>query len=153
MAFFNFFRKRGLFHEDEQRSILESINEAEINSSGEIRIYVESRCQSKVVIERAAKVFEELEMGKTQSRNAVLIYVALKDKKYAIYGDSGIYEKFGTAFWENKVLEFKKHFQERKPSAAICEIIKEIGITLKEKFPHAGDEDVNELPNEVVFGN
>lgn len=153
MGLFNWLKKRKFFSADEERRILESIKQAEGNSSGEIRVFAESSCKGQQPLERAAAVFNELGMNKTHGRNAVLVYVASKDHKYAIYGDEGIYKAFGTDFWEEKVKAFKHYFQSHELAEAICRVILETGTTLQEKFPSLGEEDKNELPDEIAFGS
>jgi len=54
---------------------------------------VESRCRYVDPLDRAAEVFANLKMEQTDARNAVLVYVALKDRQLALLGDKGIHEK------------------------------------------------------------
>lgn len=146
-------QKRSFFSAAEEKKILESIRSAESNSSGEIRVFAESRCKTADPLIRASAVFKELGMQQTQGRNAVLIYVASKDHKYAVYGDEGIYTQFGSSFWNGKVQGFREHFRTLPLAAAICQVILETGQTLKEKFPYQGNDDTNELPDEIAFGS
>ncbi|MDT2405363.1 TPM domain-containing protein, partial [Enterococcus avium] len=83
-------------------AIVAAIKEAEHRTSGEIRIYVEGRCYLVNPVHRAMEIFAELRMDKTAERNAVLLYIAMKDRQLAIYGDAGIHDKVGTAFWNDQ---------------------------------------------------
>ena len=66
------------FTEENKLQITNAIRVAETNTSGEIRVHIESYCQDDV-LDRAAYIFEKLEMHKTELRNGVLFYLAMKD--------------------------------------------------------------------------
>src|SRR6478735_3091048 len=86
------------FTETEQQQIIEAIKQAELNTSGEIRLHIEPTCDGDPY-ERAQKVFESLGMQTTELKNGVLFYLAYKSKKFAIIGDKGIHEKVSQQFW------------------------------------------------------
>ena len=95
------------------KRIEQAIAHAEEQTSGEIRVYVEEKTQGEV-LDRAAEVFEKLEMHKTALRNGVLFYLAIKDRKFAILGDAGINAKVGQDFWKEikeTMVEFLKKEQ------------------------------------------
>lgn len=149
---FSFFRNSEFFSEDEKQRILESIRQSERNTSGEIRIYVESRCRFVDPLDRASEVFWGLKMDHTEQRNAVLVYVAMRDHQYAVFADEGIYKKAGEAFWKDKVEKMSVRFKENQVAEAIVEVIKDIGDALHYHFPYNSSTDRNELPDEIVFG-
>ena len=70
------------FTEIQQKSIQLAIENAELHTSGEIRVHLTSNCKGDVV-KAATKVFEKLGMHKTELRNGVLFYLAVEDKKFA----------------------------------------------------------------------
>ncbi|TAE42734.1 MAG: TPM domain-containing protein, partial [Sphingobacteriales bacterium] len=76
-------------NDSDQEKIKHSIEWAEKNTSGEIRVCIEKKCKTEV-LDRAVACFHDLEMHKTKLNNGVLIYVATDDKKFAIIGDRGI---------------------------------------------------------------
>jgi len=138
------------FTEEDKLQITNAIRVAETNTSGEIRVHIESYCQDDV-LDRAAYIFEKLEMHKTELRNGVLFYMAIKDKKFAILGDAGINQKVTEDFWEStKELVIEK-LKEGKISDGIAAGIISAGEQLKEHFPYQKD-DVNELSDEISFG-
>jgi len=100
---------------------------------------------------KAAKRFEELEMDMTEQRNGVLFYIAYKDRKFAIIGDSGINEKVPEGFWDSVRETLEENFKKGDFSTGLCEGIKICGKKLSELFPFQ-EGDINELPNEVTFG-
>ena len=80
---------RKFFTTEQQHEIVEAIRQAEANTSGEIRVHIENHCRGDIM-DRSAMVFNILKMNETAERNGVLIYLAIKDKKFSIIGDEGI---------------------------------------------------------------
>ena len=152
MHLFPIFKMKEFFSAKDKEQIVEAIRMAEKETSGEIRIYVESKNAYVDAIDRAAEVFFKLKMQKTEHRNAVLLYVAMKDQQLALYADEGIYQKAGTEYWDAAVKKMLAQFTKDNISNGIEQCIAQIGQTLKEKFPYNPTEDKNELPDEIVFG-
>lgn len=139
------------FKEEEKKIISESIREAENNTSGEIRVHIESKCPGDVM-DRAAYLFKKLKMHETKLRNAVLFYLALEDKKFAILGDAGINQVTEENFWDEIKEAMLREFTENKFASGLSTGITVAGEQLKEHFPHQKD-DINELPDEISFGD
>lgn len=129
-----------------------AIQQAETSTSGEIRIYVESRCSYVDAIDRAQELFVKLKMFETQQRNAVLLYLAMEDKQLAIFADSGIFQKTGKEYWNNQVKTMIAGFNQNDYVNSIVRVILEIGQTLSAAFPYDAATDRNELPDEIVYG-
>jgi uncharacterized membrane protein len=151
---FSLFKRKPIvfFSEEERNTIVNAVKTAETNTSGEIRVYVESRCRFVDAIDRAIEVFSGLGMQQTDQRNAVLVYVALKDKQLAIFADDGIYTKAGKQFWNDAVRNMLQHFNKENYAAGIAHVVEEIGSTLSHHFPYDAATDKNELPDDIVFG-
>ncbi len=152
MALFSFFTRNNLFSEDEKQRIIDSIRSAELQTSGEIRVFLESRSRFVNPLDRAAEIFWGLKMDQTEDKNAVLVYVAIRDHQYAIFADHGIYEKVGEVFWKEEVKAMYRHFRENQMADAISLVIKDVGHALHYHFPYENDTDKNELPDDIVFG-
>ncbi|WP_016777436.1 TPM domain-containing protein [Anaerophaga thermohalophila] len=140
-----------MFTEEQKAGIVNAIKEAELNTSGEIRVHIEKNCPEDV-LDRAAFIFEKLKMHKTKLRNGVLFYLAVKDRKFAILGDAGINAKVPEGFWDNIKDTMLNHFKNGEFARGLSEGIKMTGEQLKEHFPWKSD-DVNELSDEISFGN
>jgi len=138
------------FSESDRQQILVSIREAEKNTSGEIRLFIEEICTENV-LDRAAFIFKELKMHETKQRNGVLFYLAMKSRKFAILGDEGIHTSVHKDFWHDIKLEMEHHFTEGDFVAGLNKGIRMAGKALQEKFPFQKD-DSNELPDDIVFG-
>lgn len=147
-----FSRKKPFFTEEENEKIIHSIQEAEMQTSGEIRIFVENRCKYVDALDRATEIFSNLQMEKTELRNAVLFYIAIKDKQLAIFADKGIHEATGHDYWKDAVKEILSVFSKDNVVAGITTSIYKIGEALKTHFPYDKDVDKNELPDTIVFG-
>jgi uncharacterized membrane protein len=152
MGIFPFFKKRDFFSDADKAQIVEAIRIAEKETSGEIRIYVESKNPFVEPIDRAAEIFFKLKMEQTDHRNAVLLYIAMDHHELALFADEGIYQKAGAEYWDNAVKNMIAQFTKHNISNGIEQCVLQIGATLKEKFPYIPTEDKNELPDEIVFG-
>jgi uncharacterized membrane protein len=139
------------FSPEAKEKIVRAIEEAEKNTSGEIRVHIEKDCKTDV-LDRAAYIFKKLGMHKTQLRNGVLFYLALEDHTFAILGDAGINSVTPDDFWDNIKEKMLEHFREGKIADGLVTGILMAGEKLKEHFPHQKD-DVNELSDEISFGD
>jgi len=138
------------FTTEQKEEIVGSIKNSELNTSGEIRVHLESNCKGDV-LDRAAQVFALLKMHETELRNGVLFYFAVEDHKFAILGDSGINTKVPKDFW-NKIQEnMSEKFSQGNFTEGLVNGISEAGNQLKKYFPYQSD-DVNELDDEISFG-
>jgi len=145
---FNLIRM-SIFTTQEQEQIAHAITESEKATSGEIRIAVEKHCKGDAY-ERATAYFHELGMDQTSRHNGVLIYLATEDHKFAIIGDRGINKLVPADFWETTKTAMKAHFMAGNLCEGIIAGIALAGEKLSAFFPNQND-DVNELPNEIIF--
>ena len=141
---------KDFFSPGEQEEIRLAIKNAELDTSGEIRVHVENSCKGDV-LDRAAFVFKQLGMEKTELRNGVLIYLAIKHRKFAIIGDKGINNVVPAGFWDNIQKEMLESFRRNEFSAGLCKALAAVGENLKKFFPYKKD-DVNELADDISFG-
>lgn len=150
---FPFSKKKPLLSLAEQEQVVACIREAESRTTGELRVFVESKCNKADAMERAVELFEKLGMAATEKRNAVLVYLATEDRKYAIAGDKEIYEKAGgAAFWQAAAEKLKGHLQAGEVATGLANCIKELGNAMASHFPYDPAITRNELPDEIVFG-
>jgi uncharacterized membrane protein len=132
--------------------IVAAIEEAERNTSGEIRVHFETTCEIEV-LDRATQVFAALHMHETKLRNGVLFYVALKSHKFAVLGDGGINAVVPPHFWEDITQQVIADFKLEKYSEGLAKGIRMAGDQLQSYFPYAGaHKDINELSDHVSFG-
>lgn len=139
-----------LFTAEQQEKIVQAISMAENHTSGEIRLAVEPSCKEDV-LERAAWYFRRLGMDRTALHNGVLIYMAVEDHQFAIIGDYGIDRKVPDNFWEETRDLMLQAFRKGDLVQGLTDGITHAGKQLQQFFPRMED-DVNELPNNVVFG-
>ncbi|GAB4094392.1 TPM domain-containing protein [Flaviaesturariibacter terrae] len=153
MGLFSRFRPRkDFFTEDQKAQLLQAIQAAELRTSGEVRVFIESHCAYLDAIDRAREIFAELAMDKTELRNATLVYIAVKDRQAAVFGDAGIHEKVGQAYWNNTVAGMLREFRAEHLADGICVGINRLGEALQAYFPYDATTDKNELPDDIVFG-
>jgi uncharacterized membrane protein len=139
------------FMKEQQAHILDAIKEAEKETSGEIRVHIETRLSGDV-LDRASWIFKKIGMDRTKERNGVLFYLAIKNRKFAIIGDNGINARVTEGFWDKIKNVMESDFREKRFSDGLAKGILMAGDQLKEHFPHLAD-DVNELPDEISFGD
>ncbi|MBN2135451.1 MAG: TPM domain-containing protein [Acidobacteria bacterium] len=137
------------FTHEEQLMILSAIQEAEKNSSGEIRVRVE-RSGGRKIMKSARKAFRKLDMTETAKRNGILFFFAVEDRAFAIIGDDGIDEAVPPTFWDDIRDLMMTYFDHGYFAKGLTEGIKLTGFALKRHFPHQRD-DVNELPDAISF--
>ncbi|HSP10915.1 MAG TPA: TPM domain-containing protein [Salegentibacter sp.] len=132
----------------EEEEIVNAIRTAEGRTSGEIRVHLEKSCGEKDIFERAMEVFHQLKMDNTKEENGVLIYVAVEDHKFVIYGDRGINDVVPPDFWESTKDAIVSQFKEGKHKQGLVDGILKAGKQLEEHFPWSPD-NTNELSNTI----
>lgn len=130
-------------------SLVEAIQSAEEHSTGEIRVHIDSNSDNDSA-KTAFRVFEELCMGKTTERNAVLFHVNFERKYLTIIGDTGIHEKVRQSYWDHLHDYITSEFAKENYYKALKSAILETGLELKKHFPVTG-ENPNQLSNEITF--
>jgi uncharacterized membrane protein len=140
---------RNFFSKAEQEEIVEAIKRAEKRTSGEICVHLENSCDGNV-LSRAEEVFKKSELHKTKEHNAVLFYLAVKTKDFAVAGDSGIHQKVTQEFWDNINKLVLHNFSEGRFVQGLCEGITLCGEQLQKHFPLKKD-DVNEQSDTISF--
>jgi len=140
---------RNFFTEAQKNAIQQAIADAETNTSGEIRVHIDSRCKGEPQDEAVA-VFETLKMHETALRNGVLFYLAVDDRKFAILGDQGINNAVERDFWDSIRNAMLEQFRNKHFTEGLCQGILMAGEKLKTYFPYTED-DTNELSNEISF--
>jgi len=142
---------KNFFTQDQKLAITKAITQSELQTSGEIRVHIDSNCEVNV-LDSATVIFRKLKMHKTELRNGVLFYLAVTDKKFAILGDKGINEKVPENFWDNIKELMLDYFKKQQFTEGLCKGIEMAGEKLKTHFPLQSN-DTNEITNEISIGN
>ena len=141
-----------LLSTSDKQMLVQAIQASEKTTSGEIRLYVEGSVKKGDALSTARDIFFKHKMNLTKERNGVLVYVAVEDKKLAIYADQGIYDKVGIEFWYSQVQEMTAHFKNANYVEGMSQVIGEIGKALTDHFPYDRVTDTNELSDEIMMG-
>jgi uncharacterized membrane protein len=139
------------FFDTQKAEIIKAIQNAERNSSGEIRVHIEQICTTPNVLDRAAEVFSQIGMSNTAQQNGVLFYLSIDDRKFAVLGDKGIDKVVPANFWESTKELLRSHFSQGMFTEGLVKGIHSAGEQLKHFFPYQTD-DTNELPDDISFG-
>lgn len=133
-------------------ALVAAIRQAEITTSGEIRVHLEDICPTPEPLDRAAQVFGELNMHKTAARNGVLFYLAWQSRQFAVVGDSAINAVVPDDFWETTKETVLDQFRHENYVLGLERGIKMVGEQLKRYFPYDAATDQNELDDSISFG-
>jgi uncharacterized membrane protein len=138
--------------EEQEQQIVQAIQEAERNTSGEIRVHIENVCTGSE-LDRAVEVFADLHMHQTKFRNGVLFYVALESHHFAVIGDGGINAVVPDNFWDEVKNVVLTDFKAGKYVEGLAKGIQLAGQQLKSYFPYDQKGDTNELKDDISFGD
>lgn len=141
------------FDKEQVNAIVEAVRSAERQTSGEVRVFIETRCRYVDAMYRAAELFFGLKMDLTDHRNAVLVYVAIRDHQFSIFADEGVYRELGKTYWEEEAAKMVSEFKLAHYADGIIKVVNDIGEALKAHFPYDQKGDKNELPDDIIFGS
>ena len=137
----------------QEQSLVAAIKQAELRTSGEIRLHLEDTCPTPEPLDRAAQVFAELRMHQTKLRNGVLFYLAWQTRQFAVVGDSGINSQVSDEFWEAVKEIVLDQFRQERYVAGLEQGIRLVGEQLRQHYPYDAATDVNELPDDISYGD
>lgn len=143
-------KQHNFFKPKEEKKIVKSIKEAELQTSGEIRVHLDEE-EVENIKERAIYIFETLGMKETKDRNGILIYLHPKQKNFLVMGDEGIHKHVGNSFWENISKNMKNSFVNENYAEGVIDAIQSIGLELKTHYPFNSSTDENELDDEISY--
>lgn len=138
--------------EAQEQQIVQAIQEAERNTSGEIRVHIENVCKGSE-LDRAVEVFADLHMHQTKFRNGVLFYIALESHHFAVIGDGGINAVVPDNFWDEVKNVVLTEFKAGRYVDGLSKGVHLAGQQLKTFFPYDQKGDTNELNDDISFGD
>ena len=138
---------------EQEAALVAAIRQAEITTSGEIRVHLEDSCPTPEPLDRAAQVFAELNMHRTTQRNGVLFYLAWQSRQFAVIGDAGINSAVPDDFWETTKETVLSQFRIGKYAAGLEQGVRIVGEQLQRYFPYNSVTDKNELDDSISFGS
>jgi uncharacterized membrane protein len=150
---FTLFPQKRFFNQAQEEMILSAIREAEKNTSGEIKVHIESAVQGDV-FERSLEIFAKLAMHDTEHRNGVLFYVAMRSHRFAIVADKGINQVVPEGFWDEIKDLLHENFKKSAFTEGLAKGILMAGDQLKAHFPYQGKGiDKNEISDDISTGD
>jgi uncharacterized membrane protein len=144
--------RSGLMRTIDVDRVKAAIVAAERATSGEVRVSV-ARFFWGGVRRAAERAFARLGMARTKDRNGILFFIVPARKKFAVLGDRGIHDKVGQEFWESLAGLMSARFRKGEFTEGLVEAIAEAGRQLAAHFPYDPAVDVNELADDVDFGD
>jgi len=136
----------------DSKRLHEAIELAERRTSGEIMVSVSPLFWGNV--ENAARrAFERLGVHNTRQRNGVLFFLVPSRHRFVVLGDEGIHRKAGQELWNKVVARMSEHFRAGDFTTGLVQGIAEVGEQLAAHFPYDPATDVNELSDDIDFGD
>ncbi|MDE2481376.1 MAG: DUF5130 family protein [bacterium] len=118
----------------DRKRIHEAVAEAERGTTARIGVRFVAD-ESVDAFERAKAEFEAIGMHRHETRNAALILVAPKAKRFAVIGDEQLHARVGDAFWTDTVAAMQPHFREGSIGDAVVLGLHRLGAEMKRHFP------------------
>jgi len=140
----------GFLSPGDEAEIVEAIVQAEKYTSGEIRVHIEPSTALDP-FDRAKELFHYLKMDNTKQDNGVLLYVAVKDRKFVICGGPGIDRAVPKDFWDTTKEAIAGAFKKGNFKQGIIAGITMAGKELQVHFPW-DNNDTNELSDAISKG-
>jgi uncharacterized membrane protein len=133
----------------DESQVVAAIRTAEAKGRGEIRVHV-SREAVGDAHAAAVEAFERLGMTATLERNGILIFIAPRERAFAVIGDRDVDLKCGAGFWREVAAALQADFREGRFTQGLVRGVERAGEVLARFFPReAGRSDVNELPDAI----
>lgn len=117
------------------RRVRSAIQAAERGSSGHIAVKMVRDQTVDDAVARAERAFARHALHRTSERNGILILVAPRARRFAVYGDRGIHERLGEAFWNQVAADMSERFAGEGVEPALLYGIDRFGSALREHFP------------------
>lgn len=141
-----------VFTQEELSGIKKATQDAELLTSGEIKVGIISDCRRGLSPrEQALKEFYRLGLDKTRDKTGILILIILQQKKVEILADKGINDKVPEGYWNEAVATIAGGFKEGKAYEGLSRAVITIGELLAKTFPRKPD-DRDEISDEVSLG-
>jgi uncharacterized membrane protein len=137
-----------LLHPRDQLRILEEIRRAELSTTGEIKVHVEATCPAADPMTRAIDLFEKLGLHRTESRNGVLIYAALHERRFTIIGDVALDASLRDELFGEALRRLSIAFRRGAYGEGIAAAVTALGTTMTRRFPGLPGNK-NEIENEI----
>jgi uncharacterized membrane protein len=133
----------------ERKAVIAAIGAAEAGNCGEVCVHLEKKCPLDDVLARAEQLFGRLQMHDTKDDTGVLLYVAVDDRKVAVYAGKGIHGAAADGFWQDVASAVATGFKSGAPLVGLRDALERIGDLLREHVP-GSDDAGDELPNQVT---
>jgi len=128
----------------------QEIERAEKLTTGEIRVFLDDQCKLDI-LDRTAFLFDQLNMQENNQRNGILIYLSLRDHRFAIIGDAGINAVLDGDYWLQMKDKMTPFFISDQIEEGIVFAIREVASKLKHHFPNSKNDN-SDLSDKIVFG-
>ncbi len=133
------------------RRIENAVKAAEARTTAEIALFIREWTSPlardpSVVRARAERLFVTHGLHRTAARNAVMLYVTLREHQAVVLGDSGIDARVQPDSWNHIVAVLTEAAKSGRLVDGVCAAVEACGALLAELYPARAD-DVDEIAN------
>ena len=115
-------------------SIVAAIRDAELKTTGQIRVRISPKHIDDPVPAAQAEFLRQ-GLQNSPEQNAVLIFVAPRAHKFAIFGGEAVHAQCGDAFWRELVEAMAAYFRRSEFTPGIIHGVQKAGELLAQHFP------------------
>jgi len=115
--------------------IVKALQFLERKTTGEVRVHFVDRYFETDPMGAALDIFNEYQMTRTQDRNAVLIYVNRRTRRFAVIADEGIHRQVGQRYWDELAVNFREDLLSTYFENAVALTIFTLSVSLEKFFP------------------
>lgn len=147
-----YWSRRKLLKAIDVKQVRQAIEEAETQTSGEIRVSLSGHFTGNLR-RTAERAFARLGIHRTRERNGILFFIVPSRRRFVILGDVGIHANVGQPFWDHLAESMAEKFHDGAFTEGLIQGIREAGARLAEHFPCEPSTDINELSDEIDVGD
>jgi hypothetical protein len=145
---------RHFFQQLDETQVLAAIRAAEEKTTSPIHVFISHR-RPKDIMAAAQKEFVKLGLAKLPGlsprspdksgagSDAVLIYVAPKEHKFAMIGGQAVHQQCGDEFWQSVTAEMSGHFRAGRFTEGVTHGVAKAGDLLAKHFPRSAEGTSN----------
>lgn len=115
------------------------------------RFFISGARLEEMVREQAVQEFFKQGLYKTRDATGVLFFISLFERRVWVLADQGINEKISQERLQAYAADIATGIRDGRAAEALCREIRRVGKVLEQHFP-VRDDDINELPDQVMHG-
>lgn len=141
---------RTILSDEDKKFLVTLIKSTEESTSCEIKIHINDSCKG-AALDKAIELIAKLGLDKTKNRTGIILYLSVKDKKFAIAGDVGIHQTLPNHSWHDLKDEAISFFKDEKYAEGLAHCLRKLSMIVTSTFPANKIDNVNEISDDISF--